>query len=195
MPPPVGFSVSSPVRCGRRKDLPCRVVLSINRRETQSSLLFITMVTSLGFSNWHALLWKSENHNRAISILTKTTSYQEPKNFSITVSHAPPPSQPDPSGQSMSEPSMIPLWLVSPRWSQGSVTSGHSRLCRKPVSPDFFLEVTLFFAWGPFAQESSSPLIHGPPRVPRARHSRNILVPCRLPGRPPVCPARFAHGG
>lgn len=153
------------------------------------------MVTSLGFSNWHALLWKSENHNRAISILTKTTSYQEPKNFSITVSHAPPPSQPDPSGQSMSEPSVIPLWLVSARPSQGSVTSGHSTLCRRPVFPDFFLEVTLFFAWGRLPKKAVHPLIHGPPRVPRAQHSQNILVPWRLPGRPPVCPALLLTGG
>ena len=153
------------------------------------------MVTSLGFSNWHALLWKSENHNRAISILTKTTSYQEPKNFSITVSHAP-----------RTLPTR-PLWAVNVRAKHDTFVAGLAQVVpgfrdfrsleavQETRVPRLLSQSHTVLCLGPFAQESSSPLVHGPPRVPRARHSRNILVPWRLPGRPQVCPALFAPGG
>lgn len=89
----------------------------------------------------------------------------------------------------MSEPSLIPLWLVLPR---SSLTSGHSRLCRRRVIPNFFLEVTLFFAWGPFAQESSSPPHSWAPQRPQStappEHPHPPEAPRETPGLScPLC--------
>lgn len=131
------------------------------------------MVASLVFHNERALLWKSENHNKAISILTKITFYQEPKNFSLYY-HFPFPGA---SGWCQSGAWYLVAGLLCPGVPKRSVTSDHSRLCRRPVFPDFFLEITLSFGCGRLPRKQCIHSSKGPSNSPEFGPPRTFSSP------------------